>query len=141
MAETCCGRFDAVVRPAVLPASHTPIVPSADGTLRSTHNLFARKIGEAARAAGLPGLTVHELRHSFATHWLQAGGSIYDLSEILGHSSVDFTASQYAHLCRVHVRSEANRIRARVKAASGTSARKGVTRPVPCDIAGSMAAA
>jgi integrase/recombinase XerD len=38
------------------------------------------------------------LRHTFGTRWLQAGGDIYELSKILGHSSVAVTEAHYAHL-------------------------------------------
>jgi integrase len=42
-------------------------------------------------------ITPHALRHTFATRWLQAGGDIYKLSKILGHSSVAVTEAHYAH--------------------------------------------
>ena len=40
------------------------------------------------------------LRHTFGTRWLQAGGDIYKLSKILGHSSVAVTEQHYAHLLK-----------------------------------------
>jgi hypothetical protein len=36
-------------------------------------------------------------RHTFASHWVMAGGSIEKLREVLGHSSVVVT-ERYAHL-------------------------------------------
>ena len=45
-------------------------------------------------------LTPHALRHTFGTRWLQAGGDIYKLSRILGHSSVAVTEAHYAHLLK-----------------------------------------
>jgi integrase len=39
-------------------------------------------------------------RHTFGTRWLQAGGDIYKLSKILGHSSVAVTEAHYAHLLK-----------------------------------------
>lgn len=36
----------------------------------------------------------------FGTRWLQAGGDIYKLSEILGHSSVAVTEVHYAHVLK-----------------------------------------
>src|SRR4029453_16897768 len=38
--------------------------------------------------------------HPFGTRWLQAGGDIYKLSKILGHSSVAVTETHYAHLLK-----------------------------------------
>jgi integrase len=48
--------------------------------------------------AGIPHLSPHDLRHTFATRYLRGGGNIYTLSKILGHSSVTMTEKQYVHL-------------------------------------------
>lgn len=52
----------------------------------------------ACERAGIPKISPHDLRHSFATRYLQAGGDIYKLSKILGHASVTMTENFYAHL-------------------------------------------
>lgn len=52
---------------------------------------------EACARAGLPGvLTPHHLRHAWATHAIDAGASIRDVQEILGHKSLE-TTMQYVH--------------------------------------------
>ena len=38
--------------------------------------------------------------HTFGTRWLQAGGDIYKLSKILGHSSVAVAEAHYEHLLK-----------------------------------------
>ena len=48
----------------------------------------------------VPHVTPHVLRHTFGTRWLQAGGDVYKLSKILGHSSVAVTEQHYAHLLK-----------------------------------------
>ena len=48
----------------------------------------------------MPHLTQPALRHTFGTRWLQAGGDIYKLSRILGHSSVAVTEAHYANLLK-----------------------------------------
>ena len=57
-------------------------------------------LAEGAVRAHVPHLTPHTLRHTFGTRRLQAGGDIYKLSRILGHSSVAVTEAHYAHLLK-----------------------------------------
>lgn len=40
---------------------------------------------------------IHSLRHSFATHFLETGGGIFQLQKFLGHKQLR-TTLQYAHL-------------------------------------------
>jgi integrase len=39
----------------------------------------------------------HDLRHTFASHWVMKGGDIFKLQKILGHKSITMTL-RYAHL-------------------------------------------
>lgn len=44
-----------------------------------------------------PRVTLHGLRHTFATRWLEAGQDVRSLAEILGHSDVKMTLNVYTH--------------------------------------------
>lgn len=46
---------------------------------------------------GLPAITFHALRHTFATRWIECGMDVKSLSEVLGHASVQITLDIYVH--------------------------------------------
>jgi integrase len=53
-----------------------------------------------AKDAGLPLLSVHGLRHSYATAALKAGVPAKIVSSRLGHSSISLTLDLYSHVLR-----------------------------------------
>jgi len=46
----------------------------------------------------IPEIRFHDLRHTFATQFLEAGGNIKTLQQILGHSSISVTMDTYSHV-------------------------------------------
>jgi integrase len=57
-----------------------------------------RRALEAWQAAGLEPITPHEARHTFASLLIAAGVDIKQVSEYMGHSSIQITADRYGHL-------------------------------------------
>lgn len=57
----------------------------------------------ARRRAKLPELRMHDLRHSFASFLVNAGRSLYEVQELLGHADIR-TTSRYAHLSQERLR-------------------------------------
>lgn len=57
--------------------------------------------------AGLPGLRLHDLRHSYASFLVNAGRSLYEVQHLLGHANPR-TTMRYAHLSQATLQEAAN---------------------------------
>ncbi len=57
-----------------------------------------RAFTSAAKAAGIPDVGLHTLRHSAASAMLDAGIPLHVVSRILGHGSISITADIYGHI-------------------------------------------
>jgi integrase len=89
------------------------VIPNAEGT----GPISLSKPWERIRTtAGLPGLRVHDLRHSFASVGAGSGISLYMIGKLLGHTQA-VTTQRYAHLADDPLREASEAIAARVAAA------------------------
>jgi integrase len=86
--------------------SSSHVFPSASGGRLST---VQKAFRNARIRAGMPDLHFHDLRHTFASHWVMSGGDVYVLKEILGHKSISMT-QRYAHLSPAYKRTMVDRM-------------------------------
>ena len=54
------------------------------------------------KESGVREIRFHDMRHTFASHYVMNNGNVYDLQQILGHSDTKMTM-RYAHLAPEHI--------------------------------------
>ncbi|MCF7791967.1 MAG: tyrosine recombinase XerC [Victivallales bacterium] len=81
----------------------SPVFVNKDGN-RITSRSFQRFFKKYLMKAGLPSdYTPHKLRHSFATHLLDAGADLRSVQEFLGHENLS-TTQIYTHVSTEHMK-------------------------------------
>lgn len=93
------------------------------GMLQPSARVFQEVLHRVLERAGFPRIIrggkerryihFHDLRHTFASHWVMKGGDIFKLQKILGHKSIQMTM-RYAHLAPDAFRDDYSRLGAAV---------------------------
>jgi integrase len=65
--------------------------------------------GRILKDAGITNFRFHDLRHTFASHYMMSGGHPYTLSNILGHKDLTMT-QRYAKLSPRYIEGERDRM-------------------------------
>lgn len=60
-------------------------------------NVYRPFMAEFSKATGLTALNPHELRHTCATHWKDAGVDLFSIAKLGGWSDLDMLSKKYGH--------------------------------------------
>jgi site-specific recombinase XerD len=95
---TCLREYWRIERPG-----HDWLFPGEPPTKAISTRAVWLKVKRAAKEAGIgKSMTIHTLRHSFATHLLEGGADIRLVQVLLGHRSLSTTA-HYTHVSQSSV--------------------------------------
>ncbi len=91
--------------------------PKRDGTFifrngggnKLDGNVLSRDFRVVFRGCGIKNVSVHTLRHTFASHLVMNGADIYTVQKLLGHSSIK-TTEIYAHLAPDYLRAAVDKL-------------------------------
>lgn len=98
-------------------APHLFVSAKTKARIANVHKVWDR----LRKAAGLPQLRLHDLRHQYASFLVNSGRSLYEVQKILGHSSHSVT-ERYAHLSSKSLMDAANTASDRIKGAMPSAA-------------------
>ena len=85
------------------------VFPNDSGEMYSPAAKLEQVLHTALTRAGMPRIRVHDLRHAAASFFLMAGGDVFTLQKILGHSTPQLVSDTYGHLSDSHLAGEADR--------------------------------
>jgi site-specific recombinase XerD len=115
-------------RTAHVPHDHPLLLPRENGRPLDRHTV-TRMLNKAAKAAGVPHIHPHQLRHTLATQAINRGMSLEAIAAMLGHRSMDMTL-RYAKIANRTVADEYFAVTDQVDALYAQS------QPLPADAIG-----
>ncbi len=98
------------------------LFPTSAGSPFDADNFMARIFKPAARAAGIPELTFHDLRHTGASLMIAAGCHVKVIAEQMGHSDGGgLVLRRFGHLYKGARRQAASALESHIFGPSGDS--------------------
>jgi len=79
------------------------ILSQCDSLWDFSRNYVSHKFKSESRRLGIPDIRFHDLRRTFGYNLIKQGRPIYEVSKLLGHSSVTTTERHYAPLLVVDI--------------------------------------
>lgn len=79
------------------------IISSLDELWDYSKDFVSHKFKKEARRLGIPDIRFHDLRRTFGYNLIRQGRPIYEVSKLLGHSSVTTTERHYAPLLATEI--------------------------------------
>ncbi|MFH1446386.1 MAG: tyrosine-type recombinase/integrase [Chloroflexota bacterium] len=84
-----------------------PWVFHTNGKLLDQSNFRNRYWEVDKREAEVTNIRFHDLRHTYASHFMMNGGDVFKLQAILGHADIR-TTMQYSHFSKAYIQENAN---------------------------------
>jgi len=91
-----------------LPKTNSWVFSSRTGS-RIKHYLIWETFKKACQKVGIDNVSLHTLRHTFASHLVMAGVDLATVSKLLGHKDIS-TTMIYSHLSPDHLRQAVGRL-------------------------------
>ena len=79
------------------------ILDGLDELWEYKRDFVSHKFKKEARRLGIPDIRFHDLRRTFGYNLIRQGRPIYEVSKLLGHSSVTTTERHYAPLLTTEI--------------------------------------
>lgn len=92
-------------------SSHELVFTMNGGPLDNTN--LSKRFASDVKEAEVKRIRFHDMRHTYASHFMMNGGDLYHLQRILGHSDIK-TTMRYAHLSKAFLVDKADTVCLRV---------------------------
>ena len=79
------------------------IISELDELWNYSKDFVSHKFKKEAKRLGIPDIRFHDLRRTFGYNLIRQGRPIYEVSKLLGHSSVTTTERHYAPLLATEI--------------------------------------
>lgn len=81
-----------------------------NGALLDENNIRSRHWKKDIKESGVSRIRFHDLRHTYASHFLMNGGELFKLQAILGHADIR-TTMNYSHFSKAYLLENVNIVR------------------------------